>query len=416
MNAEIIAVGTELLLGEILNTNAQFLSQNLSNLGIDVYFQTVVGDNPKRLKETFETALTRADIIILTGGLGPTKDDLTKETVAQTMGLTLELHTESLQKIKVFFSSIHREMTINNEKQAYLPKGCMALENHHGTAPGCLIEHQQKVVVMLPGPPQEMKPMFTKYVYPYLRSKGTNIIYSRVLRIFGVGESALEEMLSDIMENQHNPTIAPYAKQGEVALRITAKCESEETAKKMIAPLEKTIRQRLGFNVYGEGNTPLAEVVGSLLKEKGKTVAVAESCTGGLLSEQITRSPGISKCFITGAITYSNESKIKLLNVSPQTLDKYGAVSEQTALEMAEGVKRLGGTDIGISITGIAGPDGGTQEKPVGCIYIGVVTNDKSTCKKINLVGDRLKIRNMTAMHALDMIRHLIVEHVSEKK
>ena len=409
MNAEIIAVGTELLLGEILNTNAQFLSQNLSSLGIDVYFQTVVGDNEKRLKETFETALKRADVIILTGGLGPTKDDLTKETVAQAIGLSLTLHTESLEKIKSFFASIHREMSINNEKQAHLPKGCMVLENHHGTAPGCLIEHQQKVVVMLPGPPQEMKPMFAKYVYPYLRSKGTDIIYSRVLRIFGVGESTLEEKLNDLIENQYNPTIAPYAKQGEVALRITAKCESEETAKMMIEPLEKAIRQRLGTAVYGEGEVPLAQVVGMLLKEKGITVAVAESCTGGLLSEQITRVAGISKSFVTGVVTYSNASKIKLLNVSADTLYKYGAVSEHTALEMAEGVKKLGGTDIGISITGIAGPDGGTQEKPVGLVYIGMVTNDNRTYKQLNLAGDRLKIRSMTTMHALDMIRqHLI--------
>lgn len=410
MNAEIIAVGTELLLGQIVNTNAQFLSQELSRLGINVYFQTVVGDNSMRLQETFENALSRADVIVLTGGLGPTKDDLTKETVAKTLGLELELHEESLRKIKGFFASIHREMSHNNEKQAYLPKGCNVLINDNGTAPGCLIEKNGKIVVMLPGPPQEMEPMFKASVYPYLRSKTTEIIYSKVLRIFGIGESALEERLNDLIDRQSNPTIAPYAKQGEVTLRITAKCENEVQAEKMIQPIEDEIRNRLGIAVYGEGEESLEEVVSKLLLEKGVTLATAESCTGGLLGEKITRIPGISAVYLAGVITYSNEAKMKLLGVSEETLTLHGAVSSQTAKEMARGIRDSSNSDIGISITGIAGPGGGTEEKPIGLVYVGMSTREKCWYKELRLAGSRQRIRNMTTMYALDTIRRYLLE------
>ncbi|MCG8498826.1 MAG: competence/damage-inducible protein A [Firmicutes bacterium] len=409
MNAEIIAVGTELLLGQIVNTNAQFLSLQLSQLGIDVYFQTVVGDNHNRLKDTFQHALNRSDIVIFTGGLGPTKDDLTKETIAEILALPLELHEESLQRIKGFFKSIHRQMSHNNEKQAYLPKGCTVLQNDYGTAPGCLIEKDGKIVVMLPGPPREMKPMFNNYVFPIIRSETSDIIYSKVLRIFGIGESSLEEELADIIETQSNPTIAPYAKEGEVTLRITAKCENEEEAQERIQQVEQKIRQRLGITVYGEGEESLEEVVSNLLIQKGVTIAAAESCTGGLLAEKLSRTPGISSCFNRGMITYSNESKVELLGVSQETLNQYGAVSEQTALEMAKGVRERSKVDVGISITGIAGPGGGSTEKPVGLVYVAMATEHKCWCQTLRLAGNRERIRNMTSMRALDMIRRYLI-------
>ncbi|MBZ4646256.1 MAG: competence/damage-inducible protein [Clostridia bacterium] len=409
MNAEIIAVGTELLLGQILNTNAQFLSVELSNLGIDVYFQTVVGDNQKRLEETLQTALKRADIVILTGGLGPTKDDLTKETIAQVLNLQLKLHQESLDKIKEFFAKMHRVMASNNEKQAFLPEGSIILPNNNGTAPGCIIEKDNNIVIMLPGPPKEMQPMFKEYVYPYLLKKSPYTIYSKVLRIFGIGESSLEEKLIDIFENQSNPTIAPYAKQGEVTLRITAKCESEEVAKGLIAPVEEQIRNRLGIMVYGIEEESLEEVTCKLLMEKNLTLATAESCTGGLLAEKITSTPGISKCFHTGVVTYSNESKVNLLGVSQDTLQQYGAVSCQTALEMAKGIRERSKADIGISITGIAGPGGGTPQKPVGLVYVGMATQQKCWYNELRLVGNRERIRNITVMNALDMLRKYLL-------
>ncbi len=410
MNAEIIAVGTELLLGEIVNTNAQFLSDRLSQLGINVYYQVVVGDNKKRLSQTLQASLERSDMVILTGGLGPTKDDLTKETIAETLALPLELHEESLKRIKDFYTSIHREMAKNNIKQAYLPKGATVLKNDNGTAPGCIIEKNNKVVVMLPGPPREMQPMFNNSVYPFLRRKTSDAIYSKVLRIFGVGESSLEEKLEDLFEEQSNPTIAPYAKQGEVRLRITSKCKSEEEANKLIAPVEEEIRKRLGVTVYGEGEETLEKVVAKLLMEKNLTIATAESCTGGLLAEKITRVPGISKSFTKGVITYSNESKMELLGVKKETLQEFGAVSAQTAVQMAQGIRERSNVDIGVSITGIAGPGGGTKEKPVGLVYVGVSTEERTWFKELRLSRSRENIRYRTTMHALDMVRRYMVE------
>ncbi len=412
MNAEIIAVGTELLLGQIVNTNAQFLSERLSQLGINVYFQVVVGDNEKRLTQTLQQGLERSDLIILTGGLGPTKDDLTKETIAKILELPLELHEKSLKRIKDFFSSIHRKMAENNTKQAFLPKDAMVLQNDNGTAPGCLIEKNNKIVIMLPGPPKEMQPMFNNYVAPYLRSKTSETIYSKVLRIFGVGESSLEVKLEDLLEKQSNPTIAPYAKQCEVTLRITSKCKTEEEANQLIEPVEQEIRNRLGMTVYGEGEEILEVVVAKLLMKKGLTIATAESCTGGLLAEKFTRVPGISRSFSRGVITYSNESKMELLGVKENTLMQYGAVSAQTALEMAQGIREHSNVDIGVSITGIAGPGGGTEEKPVGLVYVGISTKERTWFKELRLTRSRDRIRNMTTMHALDMVRRYILRNI----
>jgi nicotinamide-nucleotide amidase len=331
------------------------------------------------------------------------------------MGLPLELHQDSLERIKDFFSRINRKMSKNNEKQAMLPKGSIVLPNDHGTAPGCIIENDDKIIVMLPGPPKEMQPMFQQSVYPFLREKSPYIIHSRVLRIFGIGESSLEEKLSDLFEKQNNPTIAPYAKQGEVTLRITAKCEDIETAEKLIAPVEAEIRNRLGITVYGMEEESLEEVACRLLMEKNVSVATAESCTGGMLGEKITSISGISTCYHMGFITYSNEAKAELLGVSQETLKQYGAVSSQTAVEMADGVRRKANADIGISITGIAGPGGGSEEKPVGLVYIGMSTREKSWFKELHLVGNRERIRNMTTMNAFDMIRKYLLNYPDEQ-
>ncbi len=406
MNAEIIAVGTELLLGQILNTNAQFLSQKLSQLGVNVFFQTTVGDNENRLKEALEAALYRADVVILTGGLGPTKDDLTKETVAEVMQIPLIIDDESAQRIKNYFFSMGREMPQSNLKQAYMPGGCKILSNDKGTAPGCIIEMNGKIVILLPGPPNEMEPMFNNHVFSYIRSKNNNVIHSKVLRVFGIGESALEENISHIIDLQSNPTIAPYAKQGEVVLRITAKSEDVGISMGLIRPIEDKIREIFGDMVYGEGDdNSLEQTVSEYLIDSGITIATAESCTGGMLAERLTRMPSISKCFGRGVITYSNEAKIKLLGVSTNTLDKYGAVSMQTAMEMADGIRKISGADLGVSITGIAGPDGGTEVKPVGLVYLGMSTAQETWSKELRLTGSRERIRNMSVMYALDMIR-----------
>ncbi len=413
MKAEIINVGTELLLGQILNTNAQFLSMELSRLGIDIYFQTVVGDNQTRLKETFNAALNRADIIILTGGIGPTKDDLTKETVAEALSLPLEQDKESLKSIEIYFEKIHRKMCLNNKKQAFFPKGSIIIPNKNGTAPGCIIEKDNNIIIILPGPPLELQAMFKNYVYNYLLKKTDKIIYSKVLNIFGIGESLLEERLSDIFEKQTNPTIAPYANQGILTLRITAKAKDEETAKKLIEPMEAEIRKRIGTMIYGEGDETLESLISKLLINRNISIATAESCTGGLFAEKLTRMPGISKVFSEGLVTYSNNAKINLLNVSPSTLDEYGAVSHQTVIEMAEGIKEKSKSDIGIAITGIAGPDGGTKEKPVGTVYIGLATDKISYYKKYQLTGNRDRVRNITVMHAFDMLREHLIDKTS---
>lgn len=409
MNAEVLAVGTELLMGQIANTNAQYISNRLPQAGIGVYYHSVVGDNPKRLKDCLNIALDRSDIVIMTGGLGPTQDDLTKETVAELMGRKLVLHDESLDKIKAYFAKTKRTMTDNNIKQAYLPEGCIIIKNNNGTAPGCIIESEGKVVIMLPGPPSEMKPMFEETVMPYFQDKLDYKIDSRIIRIFGIGESAMEEKIIDLIEKQRNPTIAPYAKEGEVTLRITAQCEKQESADKLILPVVNEIKKRLGNFVYSIEGNDMDIVVGELLLEKNVTLSLAESCTGGLIASRLTSIPGISQVFNRGIVSYSNEAKIENLGVKPETLSQYGAVSRQTAIEMASGVRKLANTDLGLSVTGIAGPGGGTDEKPVGLVYVALA--DKSTvyCKELRLWGSRERIRNSTALNAFDMIRRHVL-------
>jgi nicotinamide-nucleotide amidase len=409
MICEILSVGTELLLGDILNTNSQYLNRRLADLGISVYFNTTVGDNPQRLKKALEIAFSRSDMVIATGGLGPTKDDLTKEVSAEFFGKKLILHEESLNRIKEFFEKRGLPLTEGNIKQAYIIEGSKVIPNDWGTAPGIIYENNGKILILLPGPPREMIPMFETYVVPYLLTLSSETIQSKVLRVCGLGESFMEERIKDLIENQTNPTIAPYAKEGEAILRITAKAKSKEEAEKLIEEVEKEIRKRLGDFIYGEGDITLEEVVVKLLIEKGITIAVAESCTGGMISARIVNVPGVSKVFKEGIIAYSNESKVKRLNISEETLKKYGAVSKECALEMARNVAMISGADIGLSSTGIAGPEGGTSDKPVGLVYLGLYMNGVENYKELKLSGDRNRIRLYTTINALDFLRRHIL-------
>lgn len=409
MKAEILAVGTELLLGDILNTNAQFLAQELAALGIEVYYQTVVGDNPKRLEDTIFHAFSRADLIITTGGLGPTEDDLTKETAAKYFGENLVLDEKALAQIEKFFKRIGREMTENNVKQAMVPeKNGIVLYNENGTAPGIIIEKNGKMIVMLPGPPKETVPMFLNQVKPYLAKKQEVTFVSRILRVAGVGESAMETAVKDMIDAQTNPTIAPYAKDGESILRITARAKDEEEANRLIDPVAAALRERLGHAVYAEGETDMETVTAELLLEKNKTLAVAESCTGGMIASSLIEYAGISKVLLEGCVTYSNEAKMKRLGVKAETLEKYGAVSPETAAEMAEGIARTSGAAIGLATTGIAGPDGGTPEKPVGLVYVALHADGETKVKELRFAGKRNKIRERAAYAALDWLRRIL--------
>ncbi|MDD3839267.1 MAG: competence/damage-inducible protein A [Clostridia bacterium] len=409
MNCEIISVGTELLLGQIVNTDSQYISEKLAGLGINVFFHTVVGDNKQRLLQAIKIAYERSDLIITTGGLGPTMDDLTKETVFEFLGLESVIHPISLEKIKNYFKSINRKMTQSNIKQAMFPEQAIILENDNGTAPGAIIKHKHKTFVILPGPPQELQPMFEKKVIPQLFNKDDLSIKSRVLKIFGIGESSVEEKIKDLLVSQTNPTIAPLAKSSEVTLRITARCKPEEH-KALIDPVEKEIRRRLGSAVYGTNEQTLQSVAVSNLIEKNLTLVTAESCTGGMLASMITEIPGASNIYHGGLITYSNEFKNKILGVKRDTLNKFGAVSKECAVEMAEGAKKIHDADIAVSITGIAGPGGATINKPVGLVYIGLSTKQGTIYKKFNFTGNRQRIRLLSCMWALNMIRLQLTE------
>ncbi len=405
MNAEIIGIGSELLLGQIANTDAQFISQQLSGIGVSVYFHTAVGDNRLRILETLSIASTRSDIIITTGGLGPTMDDISKETVAEYLGMDLYLHEPSKNRLEEYFKKRNRNMCQNNYKQAMFPKDCIVLPNDNGTAPGMIVERDDKVYIVLPGPPSELQPMFVDYVLPYLKAKTSDKIISRVIRIFGIGESAVEEKLKDLLANQSNPTIAPLASQGEVTLRVTAKGPSKEACYNLIEPVEKEIITRLGDAVYGFDDDNLESVVVSLLKKGRFSLAVAESCTGGLIANRITNVSGSSEVFLEGLVTYSNEAKIKRLGVLEETINKYGAVSEETAREMAIGVSKELSSDFGLSVTGIAGPTGGSEEKPVGLVFIGLSYRGRALVERYISSGNRLRVKNQSASLALNLLR-----------
>jgi nicotinamide-nucleotide amidase len=393
-------------MGQVVNTDAQFLSQELAKIGVGVYRHTTVGDNPGRLKEAFLTALGRSDAVITTGGLGPTMDDLTKETIAEVLGLKMVLHQESLDKMKDFFEKLGRPMTPNNAKQAMFPEGCIILKNDRGTAPGCIIETNGKFVVILPGPPRELTYMYEHEVLPYLEKRSNVRFHSVNLRFFGIGESDLEYRLGDLMEAQTNPTVAPYAGSGEVMLRLTASAPDEASAKKLIGPMEAEIRRRVGQFIYTDQYASMAETVVKTLAEKGLTLVCAESCTGGMLSSMLVDIPGSSDVLMGSVVSYSNEVKMSILSVKPETLEAYGAVSEQTALEMAKGILRSIPADYSLAVTGIAGPGGGTPEKPVGLVWVALARglDGYTETRKLNILRDRSYVRHVSCLNALAML------------
>lgn len=372
IKAEILCVGTEILLGDIVNTNAAYLAKELAALGIDVYHQSVVGDNPARLQSELQQAFTRADLVVMTGGLGPTYDDLTKETVAAYFGEKMRLDEESARRIAAFFAAKGVEATPNNLKQAEMPEHAVIFKNDAGTAPGLALEKNGKAAILLPGPPFEMQTMFERSVRPWLAQRADHVLVSHTIHLHGIGESAVEYRLRERMEKGKNPTIAPYAKQGEVQLRITAAAPTREAADALIRPEVDAICAKLREYVYGVdiGNQETALV--ELLCQKHAKIATAESCTGGLLSKRITDVAGASVVFEFGVCTYANRMKEQVLGVSKHDLDTLGAVSPEVAAQMASGARRVAGAEVGIGITGIAGPGGGTPEKPVGLIYIAV--------------------------------------------
>ncbi|WP_139488906.1 competence/damage-inducible protein A [Brevibacillus dissolubilis] len=403
MRAEIVAVGTELLLGQIANTNAQFLSQKLAELGIHVYFHTTVGDNWKRLLQVIQEASERADLLIFTGGLGPTQDDITKDVVAEHLKRALVTDQPAMDRISQFFVQRGIVMTENNRKQALVIEGSTVFANDYGMAPGMGITVDGTTYVLLPGPPSELYPMVNQYVMPHLASlmPESQIFHSRVLRFFGIGESALEERLIDLIEAQSNPTIAPYAKEFEVTLRITARAATVEEAERLLAPVEAEIRNRLGTYIYATGETSLHECLFEQLKERGETIAFAESCTGGSLSALLTSIPGASSVYRGGTVVYTNEAKRDLLGVPQEVLDTDGAVSEQTAKLLAENVRQKLGATYGISVTGVAGPDP-SEGKPVGLVYIGLAAEGQpTTVHQIQLAGQRKAIIGRTSKFAV---------------
>ena len=388
--AEILCVGTELLLGDIINTNAAFLSKQLAALGISVYHQTVVGDHPERLRVALADAFEghgrpAADLVILSGGLGPTYDDLTKETVAAYFDREMEMHEESLIRIRDFFTRTGRVMTPNNEKQAMMPKGCVVFPNDYGTAPALAVGDGTHTAVMLPGPPAELVPLFREQVVPFLRRYTEGVLISRNIHIMGLGESAVEQILHDRMISAENPTIAPYCKSGEVRLRVTARAGDEGIAAAMCDAVVTEIREHPEIKpyVYGVDCDNAETALVRLFTERGLTVATAESCTGGMIGQRITAIPGASAVYLGGCITYTNDMKIRLLGVNPATIDTHTEVSAVTASEMAAGVRERLGADVGLSTTGYAGPGGGTEQNPVGTVYVAVATKDSVTVQRL---------------------------------
>lgn len=398
MKAEIICVGTEILLGNIVNTNSAYISQKLSEIGVDLYYHTVVGDNEKRLLSAIDIGAKRSDILILTGGLGPTYDDITKEAVAKAFNKDLHLDNASLKMIEDYFAKTNRKMTQNNIKQAYIINDSTVLTNPNGTAPGMILEAEYDgknvISILMPGPPSEMTAMLNDSVLPYLNQRSGVILHSHTIRIYGIGESKVESDLKDLMENSVDPTIAPYAKTGEVELRITSKSKTVEEADSKIIPILKLISDKYGDNAYGIDVPNLETALVKKLKENGLTISFAESCTGGLLAKRVTDVLGASSVIGYSLVTYSNEAKEKLLGVSAQTLKDFGAVSEQCAKEMAIGMKKLSNSNIALSITGVAGPDE-SEGKKVGTIYIGIATDSKVEVKEILLGQGRKYSRDM---------------------
>lgn len=420
MNVEIISVGTELLLGDILNTNAQYISKELAAIGINVYRQMTLGDNIDRLVRSFEMAFERADVVLTTGGLGPTGDDITKEAAAKYFCQDMVLDQESwtvIEDMCARYNGGKDRIPKNNIKQAMFPKNADIIPNPNGTAPGAVFKKDGKRIIVMPGPPREMKAMFKNSVLPLLMDENSDIFRSKYIRFFGIGESGLEMKLMDILNSQTNPTVALYAKEGEVLVRVTARAKDEQECMHLIDAKIEEIKAVSGKYIYligddsiSESQSEMEKVVAGLLQEKNKTIAVAESCTGGLVASYLVSNPGISDCFMEACVTYTNNAKMRRLGVKEETLEEFGAVSHQTAVEMAMGIASTSNADIGLSTTGIAGPEGGSDEKPVGLVYIGLYYNGKVTSIKKVFTGDRRKIRERAARTALNQVRCLLVE------
>lgn len=416
MVVELVCVGTELLLGNIVNTNAAWLAQQCAGLGFSCYYQTVVGDNMERLTDTLKTALQRSDIVICSGGLGPTPDDLTKEAVAKVLGKPLLMDDHSLERIESFFRKRNIEMTPNNIKQALIPEGAMVVDNDNGTAPALICEEDGKRIILLPGPPNELLPLFEEKISPYLRKLQSGILYSRTVKICGQGESSVAAQIQDLLDTQTNPTIAPYAKTGEVHLRVTAFAEDEKSAKKLVKPVVNRLQEQFGddvFTTYEE--ITLEKAVVDLLAEHELSVTTIESCTGGMLSARLINVSGASDVYKSGYITYSNKAKRKVAGVKKSSLQKYGAVSEKVAKEMADGAAACAKADVAVSITGIAGPGSGTEEKPVGLVYIGCKVKKNTVVQKYQFSGNRAKVRESSVAAALTLMRQCILENIKEE-
>ncbi len=409
-SAEILAIGTEILLGDIVNTNAQYIAQKLSAMGIDVYYQSVIGDNPDRLEAALELAKHRADIVITTGGLGPTYDDLSKETIAKSYGKKLVLHEPTRDRLIEIFKKYNFEMTPNNMKQAYMPEGCVFFKNDYGTAPGCaVIDDEGRIAIMLPGPPREMKPMFDNHAMKFLAQYGSGVIESRTIYTSGIGEAIVEDMLHDMMVEHKNPTIAPYAKDGECIVRVTAKAATSEEALALIDPVVEKVKDQLGLYVYGVDAGSIEAATVAELKKRGLKAAFAESCTGGLMAKRLTDVPGASEVFELGLVTYSNDMKSMFLGVDDEVLSAFGAVSSECAIEMAKGAYALSGADMAIGITGVAGPDE-SEGKPVGLVYIALYDGEKSWVKRLEIQNpQRDYIRIVASTRAFDMVRRAAI-------
>ena len=403
---EILSVGTELLMGQIANTNAQYISQKLPEMGLGVFYHSVVGDNPERLTQCLNIAMSRSDIIITTGGLGPTQDDLTKEIIAQALGLKMELHEQSAENIKEYFNKTGKKMVDSNLRQAYFPEGSIIMDNEEGTAPGCIIEKNNKVIILLPGPPKELIPMFKKHVIKYFENNCATPLTSKFLRVVGIGESLVEKKLLNLVDGQTNPTIATYAKDGIVTIRVTAHDEDNIPAKLLVSDMCGKISSILGDAVYTDNDEDLEYTVFRLLNENHLTFSCAESCTGGMLAEKMTAIPGSSEVFKCAAVTYMTESKIQMLDVPRETIETYGVVSKEVALAMVSGMAEKAKTDVCVSITGYAGPR--YADEPVGKVCIGVFAPGCHTVKEFSFTGNRDRIRTLSVINALDMVRRAL--------
>lgn len=408
MIAEILCVGTELLMGQVLNTNAQFLSRRLSALGVSQYHQTVVGDNAQRLEDAYRLALSRADVVITSGGLGPTVDDITKRVAAKVAGKELVLNPQAEAHVRGRFQRMGRPMTENNLSQAMFTADSTLLDNPHGTAPGAIVPMGEgKVVIHLPGPPNELQPMWINHAEPWLQERSGNVLVSRYIRIFGMGESNVDELLADL-EKQSNPSLSPYCSTGEVMLRATAGAATKAEAEALLMPLVEEVQKRLGDVIYAieEDDTgSLARCAVEVLKRRGWTIATAESLTGGMMASSMVEIPGASAVVKGGFVTYQTVSKTMLVDVPAELIEKYDVVSAEVAYAMAEGARKRLGTDIAISATGLAGPDGGTPEKPVGTVFVGISTAERTQVLPLRLNGDRMRIRTLTMKHAMNAVR-----------